>query len=466
MPKNVEFVLNQLKAGGFEAYIVGGSVRDILMDKEPKDWDVTTNATPQEIQKAFINSFYNNVFGTVGVVVEGDTVEVTTYRSETSYSDKRHPDKITFSKTLDEDLRRRDFTVNAMAYDGNSIIDNYSGKKDLEKKIIRAVGDPNERFNEDALRMLRAIRFSAQLDFYIEEQTWRAIIKLKKNIIHVSGERIRDELIKIIDSDDALRGMWLLKESGLQKIILPELESGVGVKQNKHHPYTVYFHNLLTMQYCPSENYLVKLAALFHDIAKPETKQGDDINATFYNHEHMGVKTTRQIMKRLKFSAEEISKVVHLVKNHMFYYNIGEITDAGVRRLIRRVGNDNIQDLLDIRIGDRLGSGCAKAKPYKLEELERRIIKVQKDPIDTRMLKINGHILCEQYGMEEGAKVGVIMHLLLEEVLDDPNLNTEEYLHQKAQELIKEHEKMSEEQARAVMKKNREFLQDYNDKNN
>lgn len=466
LPAKIEFVLNQLKAHGFQAFVVGGCVRDLFINKEPKDWDITTNALPKDIQKIFLNSFYNNDFGTVGVLVEGETIEVTTYRSESKYTDKRHPDKIKFGVSLEEDLMRRDFTVNALAYDGNKIIDNYLGQKDLNNKIIRCVGKPEERFNEDALRMLRAIRFAAQLDYQIEKETWQAIIKYKNNIKLISSERIRDELIKIINADDAFRGFWLLKESGLQKIILPELEATVGVWQNRHHMYTVYTHSLFSLQFCPSDDYLVRLAALLHDIAKPQTKAGEGPNATFYNHEHLGVKFTRQIMKRLKFSNDEIMKVCHLVKNHMFYYNIGEITDAGVRRLIRRVGNENIQDLMAIRIADRMGSGCQKEKPYKLEELEQRMIKVQKDPIDTRMLKIDGNVLQKVFKMKPGAKIGVVMHLLLEEVLDDPNLNTEEYLLKKAQEIIKDIEKMTESEARKMMKENREFLKDYNEKNN
>jgi putative nucleotidyltransferase with HDIG domain len=466
LPKKIEFVLNQLKAKGFEGFVVGGCVRDLLRGEEPKDWDITTNALPKDVQKIFLNSFYNNDFGTVGVLIEGETIEVTTYRSEAKYTDKRHPDKIKFGVSLEEDLMRRDFTVNALAYDGKKVVDNFGGQKDLNNKIIRCVGKPEDRFAEDALRMLRAIRFASQLDYMIEDKTWKAIIKNKNNIKYISSERIRDELVKIIKSDDSFRGFWLLKESGMQKIILPELEETVGVAQNRHHLYTVYYHSLLSMQYCPSNDYLVRLAALLHDIAKPQTKGGKGLNATFYNHEHLGVKFTRQIMRRLKFSNDEINKVCHLVKNHMFYYNIGEITDAGVRRLIRRVGNENMQDLMALRIADRMGSGCQKEKPYKLEELERRIIKVQKDPIDTRMLKIDGHTLMEQFKMKPGAKIGVVMHLLLEEVLDDPNLNTEEYLLKKSEEIIFGIKDMTEAQARKKMKEYREFLRDYNEQNN
>lgn len=460
------FVLNQLKANNFEAFIVGGCLRDLLIGNEPKDWDVTTNALPKDIQKIFLNSFYNNSFGTVGVIVEGDTIEVTTYRSEAKYTDKRHPDKIKFGVSLEEDLKRRDFTINALAFDGNKTVDKFKGQKDLEARIIRCVGKAEDRFNEDALRMMRAIRFAAQLDFQIEKKTWQAIIKNKNNIKKISSERVRDELMKILKADDSFRGLWLLKESGIQKIILPELEKTVGVMQNKHHMYSVYYHSLLSVQFCPSDDPLVRLAAFLHDIAKPQTKGGEGADATFYNHEHLGVKFTKQIMRRLKFSNDEIAMVAHLVKNHMFYYNIGEITDAGVRRLIRRVGNENLKNLIDLRIADRMGSGCQKDKPYKLEELERRMIKVQKDPIDTRMLKIDGNILQKEFKMKPGAKIGIVMHLLLEEVLDDPKKNTEEYLFAQAKKIIADIKKMTEKEARNKMKENREFLRDYNEKNN
>ncbi|MBU0670647.1 CCA tRNA nucleotidyltransferase [Patescibacteria group bacterium] len=435
LPQHIEFALNQLKAGGYEAYIVGGCLRDFLIGKAPKDWDITTSALPEEIEKAFTNSYYNNNFGTVVVNLDGEEVEITTYRSEAKYTDKRHPDEVKFGVSLEEDLKRRDFTINALAYDGNDLIDLFKGKQDLENKLIRAVGNPEERFAEDALRMMRAIRFAAQLNFSIEEKTFQAIQDQKELIKHVSGERIRDELMKIIDSDDPFKGMWLLQESGLQAIILPELENNVGLTQNKHHPYTAYMHALLSMQFTPTNDPLVKLAALLHDIGKPQTKEGDGLNATFHNHEIVSAKLARKIMQRLKFSKKDTDRVFHLIKNHMFYYNIGEITDAGVRRLLKRIGKDNLQDLIDLRIGDRLGSACPKAKPYKLQELEERIVEVHKDPISTNMLVLDGHGIMELLGLKPGPEVGIILNKLLDEVLDDPKRNTLDYLEKRALEL-------------------------------
>lgn len=435
LPENIKFVLDQLKAGGFDAYIVGGCVRDILLDKQPKDWDITTSALPQDVEKAFTSAYYNNKFGTVVILVEGEEVEVTTYRSEAKYTDKRHPDEVKFGVSLEEDLKRRDFTINAMAYDGMNLIDLFEGKEDLKKRIIRAVGDASERYQEDALRMMRAVRFAAQLDFEIENKTWQAVIENRKLIAAVSGERVRDELMKIISSDDPFYGVWLLRESGLQAVILPELDKNVGLTQNKHHPYTAWFHAALSMAFTPSDDPLVRLAALLHDVGKPQTKQGEGPDATFHNHEIVSAKLARRIMLRLKFPKKEIDRVSHLIRHHMFYYNIGEITDAGVRRILVRVGKDNLRDLIDLRIGDRLGSACAKAKPYKLVELEKRLAEVQKDPIDTNMLAVDGHDIMKLLDLPPGREIGAVLNKLLDEVLDDPKLNTREYLIKRAKAL-------------------------------
>lgn len=440
IPQSVEKILAKLQAAGFEAFVVGGCVRDVLLGREPSDWDITTNARPEEIQKVFSKSLYLNDFGTV-VVKSGDLeigdVEITTYRSEAKYSDNRHPDEIKFETKLEKDLERRDFTINAMAYD-KELVDLFKGQKDLDEKLIKAVGKADDRFQEDALRMLRAVRFAAQLNFKIAKNTWEAILKNKNLIKNVSQERIRDELVKMIYADNAIWGFWLLKDSGLLKIILPELEATVGVGQNKHHTYTVFFHLINSLQYCPSEKLEVRLAALFHDIAKPQTKAGQGVDSTFYNHEHLGTKMTRQIMQRLKFSNEQIKYTTHLVKNHMFFYSMGEITDAGVRRLLVRLGKDNWQDFLDLRIADRMGSGTQKEKPYKLIELEKRMEQVQKDPIDIRMLKLNGHDIIKILGIKPGPRVGVLVNYLLQEVIEDPKRNTKEFLEIRTRELHEE----------------------------
>lgn len=445
IPRPVIEVLEKIKEAGFEAYIVGGCVRDLILEREVKDWDLTTNAKPEEIMSIFPDSFYENEFGTVGVKLENkernvDVVEVTTYRIESKYSDKRHPDGVKFAKTLEEDLGRRDFTMNALALKVESvgeykIIDLFGGQKDIKNKIIRAAGDPNERFSEDALRMMRAVRFYAQLGFTIEEKTFEAIKKNAKYLGHIAQERIKDELVKIILSNHPSEGIEMLCDTGLLRYIIPELEKGVGVKQNRHHIYTIYQHSIMSLKHCPSSKLEVRLAALFHDIAKPQTKRGEGLYATFYNHDHIGSRIAGKILERLRFPKEIINKVSLLVDNHMFYYNPDEVSESSVRRLVRKVGMENMKDLIDLRIADRLGSGVPKAKPYKLRHLEYIIEKVSKDPISAKMLKVNGHDLINELHLRAGPKIGAILDVLLSEVIEVPLKNTKEQLLARAKEL-------------------------------
>ncbi len=458
IPQEVKNIITKLQDTGFEAYIVGGCVRDFLMDKEPADWDVTTNAKPEEIQKVFPDSFYENNFLTVGVKTDIGIIEVTTYRLEAEYSDKRHPDKVQYAKTLEEDLSRRDFTVNAMAFDPEvwnmkheaqksksfkfqvssfKIVDPFGGQEDLKNKIIRTVGDANERFGEDALRMLRAVRFATTLGFKIEEKTAEAIKKNSVWIEAVSKERIRDELVKIIAAGNPADGMELLRELGLLKVILPELEANVGIGQNKHHIYDCYTHALKALEFTAKKKYSlnVRLAALFHDIAKPKVKVGDGINSTFYAHEIVGAKMAFQILNRLKFSNKDIQGVVNLVRHHMFYYNTDQVTESAVRRLVKKVGPENMTELLQLREADRIGSGVPKAEPYKLRHLKYIIEKVAKDPISVKMLKINGEDLMGLLGIKPGPKIGQILDVLLGHVLDDPKKNTKDFLEKEAKML-------------------------------
>ncbi|MDD3190172.1 MAG: HD domain-containing protein [Candidatus Pacebacteria bacterium] len=473
IPQEIQSITEKLRNAGFEAYIVGGSVRDFLMKKTPKDWDMTTDAVPEEIQKIFPHSFYNNNFGTVTVINEETaeeslkTVEITTYRTETEYTDRRHPDKVKFTPSLSEDLKRRDFTINAMALrekdEKQEVVDLFNGKDDLDKKIIRAAGNPDERFSEDALRMLRAIRFAVQLDFKIEEATFGSIKKNASLIENISKERIRDEFQKMILSNNPARSIELLQESGILKFVIPELEEGIGMTQNRHHIYTIYEHLIRTLRECPSKKLEVRLAALFHDIAKPQTKAGEGQDSTFYNHDFVGAKVTGKILRRLKFSNKTIENTSLLVKNHMFYYNTGEVSEAGVRRLIKRVGKENLKDLMDLRIADRLGSGTPKAKPYKLRHLEYLIEKVSKDPISPKMLKINGEDIMNLLDIQPGPKVGAILKVLLAEIIEDTDKNDREHLEDRVRELyelsledIKKSEKIIEE------KKEEEDLKDKN----
>jgi len=443
IPQEVKKIITDLKGAGFEAYIVGGCVRDLLMKKTPNDWDVATNAKPEEIQKVFPENFYENNFLTVTVLTKSEKipqVEVTTYRLEAEYSDKRHPDHLEFAKTLAEDLARRDFTVNAMAADEKvKVTDLFDGQKDLKKKIIRAVGDADERFNEDALRMLRAVRLATTLGFTIEEKTAAAIKKHAGWLERISAERIRDELVKIIMADKAADGIDLLHQLGLLTYILPELEENVGVAQNKHHIYDCYWHALKALEYSAKQDFTiqVRIASLLHDIAKPKVKAGEGSDATFYNHEVVGAKMAEKMLERLKFSKKDIEKITTLVRYHLFYYNVDEVTESSVRRLIKNAGAENMEDLLRVRQADRIGSGVPKAEPYKLRHLKYIIDKVSHDPISVKMLKVSGNDIMKELQIEPGPKVGLILNSLLAVVLEDPTKNEKEFLVEKARELDK-----------------------------
>ena len=447
IPKEAQFVTDELKKAGFEAYLVGGCVRDMLRGMEPQDWDATTNATPEEISKVFPKTFADNKFGTVVVVSGKMEVEVTPYRIESKYTDKRHPDKVKFAKTLEEDLKRRDFTVNAMAIEpgrsGMKIIDLFGGEKDLKNKIIRAVGKAEDRFNEDALRMLRAARIATVIGFTIEPKTAVAIKKSIDWMRFVSAERIRDELMKIIVSDKAAEGIELLRELGLLKHIIPELEEGYGVGQNKHHVYEVYKHNLLCLQFAAKKkfNKYVKMAALLHDVGKPRVKSGEGADSTFYNHEIVGAKMCRQILNRLKFSKKDVEKITKLVRYHLFYYNVDEVGEASVRRLVRQAGPENMEELLQVRMCDRIGSGCPKAEPYKLRHLKYLIEKVAQDPISVKMLKISGDEVIKILKVKPGPIIGDMLSVLLGQVLFDPKKNQNKLLQEEVKRLSKLSEK-------------------------
>jgi len=462
IPKEIKLIIEKLKKQGFEAYIVGGCVRDFLRDVEPKDWDVTTNAKPEEIQKIFSKSFYENKFLTVTVQTESENpklkeVEITTYRSETKYSDRRHPDKVKFAKTIEEDLSRRDFTINGIAATLKDselkIVDVFKGQKDLEAKMIRAVGNPEERFSEDALRMMRAVRFATTLgkDWKIEKKTSEAI---KKNAIWlqaISKERVRDEFLKIILSERATEGIELLRKLNLLKYILPELEEGYGVSQNKHHIYQCYDHCLRSLGYAAKKNFnkYVRLAALLHDVGKPRVKEGEGADATFYNHEIVGAKMTLQILNRLKFPKKDIEKIAKLVRYHLFYYTPEEVGESSVRKLVRNVGPENMEELLEVRMSDRIGSGVPKAEPYKLRHLKYVIEKVSQDPISVKKLKINGNEVMKILGIKQGLMVGQTLNVLLGYVLEDPEKNKKEFLEKE----IKKLGKLSKEELNSLAQK-------------
>ncbi|MHB1163285.1 MAG: CCA tRNA nucleotidyltransferase [Minisyncoccota bacterium] len=448
IPHEVRGVSEGLRKAGFESYLVGGCVRDLLVNREPKDWDVTTNATPEQIQAVFPDSFYENEYGTVGVKTGSEDpriaiVEVTPYRTESGYSDRRRPDKVEFGTSLLEDLARRDFTINAIALDDSKghVVDPYEGQKDIKDKLVRSVGNPSERFNEDALRMLRAVRFVAELDFGIDGATATAISENSKHLGHVSRERVRDELVRILNSGQPMNALVLAQQLGILEFIAPDLVRGIGVEQNQAHSFDVFGHLMRTMQHAADKNwgFDIRLAGLFHDVSKPETRRWSDEKKewTFHGHEVVGSRVTKKALEDLRFSRETIEKVVKLVRWHMFFSDPDQITLSAVRRMIANVGEENIWDLLNLRICDRIGTGRPKEQPFRFRKYKAMVEQALRDPISVKMLKTDGVHIMDKFHVKPGPKIGYVLNALLEEVLDDSNLNTKEYLDTKTDELLK-----------------------------
>lgn len=516
----------KLIKNNFQAYLVGGGVRDVILGRMVKDWDITTDASPKEIMEIFPESFYNNTFGTVGVKVgskedkKEKIVEITTFRKEEKYLDFRHPQKVVFAKTIEEDLLRRDFTINALAinlnnfkeknnkissvkFQGllsnikreeeaiafeetlsenlvnrgpgifgeeknllqmkeipqlgfgsypkfyinkikikesnlqNAILDLFQGKSDLENRLIRTCGNPQARFKEDALRLLRAVRFSVELGFKIEKETASAIKKNSTLIRKISQERIRDEFIKIIKSPWPAEGIILLHELGLLKEIIPELEEGFGIEQGRHHIYSVFWHAVFSLKFCFSGELEILLASLFHDVAKPRVKRGVlGKQATFYFHEVEGERITRRVLERLCFPSRVIDEVALLVRHHMFNFDANVHNESTVRRLLHRVGGiERMKKLLIIRIADRLGSGCKKGEVFKLRKLKYYIDKVSTDPVSLKQLAVNGKDLMDFLKIQPGPVIGDILEVLLAQIISSPKKNKKKLLLEMASEL-------------------------------
>ena len=456
LPKEIVVIAENLKRAEFEAYLIGGCVRDILLNRKPKDWDFTTNAKPEDIIKLFPKTFYENDYGTVGIVNENvsdetlKVVEVTPYRLESPYKDYRRPSAVKWSDKLEHDLERRDFTINAIAleiigegpkngfYKGH-LIDLYKGRGDLEAKIVKTVGKPNERFNEDALRMLRAVRISTELGFMINTETETAIKKYTHLLKKIAIERLRDEFIRIIVSDNPMDGLILSHRLGILQFIVPELESGINIEQNKAHSFDVWEHILRSLQHAADKKWPleIRLAALFHDISKPETRQfsHETKQWTFYGHEVIGSRVTKKILTRLAFPKKIIDEVAKLVRWHMFFSDTEQITSSAVRRLIAKVGHESIWDLMNLRICDRVGTGRPKENPYRLRKYKAMIEEVMRDPVSVGMLKIDGNKIIEVAHVTPGPKIGNILLVLLDEVLENPEFNSEERLQKRAKEL-------------------------------
>ncbi len=444
-PKIIKLAKKITDAGG-EIYVVGGAVRDLLLGREVHDWDFTSNLKPEEIQKIFPkNSFYNNSFGTISVVDGEDIFEITTFRTERGYSDNRHPNEVKWGKTLEEDLQRRDFTINAMAIKISdfrsqisdskhqmSVIDLYNGQEDLQSRLIRTVGNPDERFKEDALRMMRAIRIAGQLGFLIEEKTFESIQKNATLINNIAGERIRDELFKILESKVPSHGIMLLKNSGLLKEIIPELLEGVEMIQKGHHIDDVWTHNLKTLDNCSSLNPITKLASLLHDVGKPKSMKGEGENRTFHNHEIFSSRIAVEVGKKLRLSKKESEQLFKLVRWHMFTVETTQ-TDKAVRRFIRNVTPEYIDEMIALRRADRLGSG-SKETSWRWELFKDRIVEVQKQPFSIKDLKVNGQDVMEILNIKPSRKVGEVLTGIFAKVEEDPSLNNREVLLKKIEE--------------------------------
>ncbi len=447
VPKEVRDVAEGLRAEGFEAYLVGGCVRDLLIERRPKDWDITTNAKPEDIQRIFPDSFYTNDFGTVGVLRETDDerlkiIEVTPYRTESVYTDKRRPDAVQFGDSLEEDLARRDFSINALAYDESKgqLIDPYKGQKDIELKVLRTVGAPAERFEEDALRLMRAVRLVAELEFALDTETAAAIQLKAANLGHISKERIRDEFVRILNSGQPMMALVMAQQLGLLEYIAPDLTRGIGIEQNQAHSYDVFGHLMRSLQHAADKEWSfdIRLAAVFHDVSKPEVRRWEPKKNdwTFHGHEVVGARVTKKALEDLKFSRETIEKVTKLVRWHMFFSDPDQITLSAVRRMIRNVGEENIWDLLNLRICDRIGTGRPKEQPFRFRKYKAMVEEALRDPISVAMLKTDGGHIIEKFHMKPGPRLGWLLNALLEEVLEDPARNSEEYLDERTSYLL------------------------------
>jgi tRNA nucleotidyltransferase (CCA-adding enzyme) len=465
VPADIVELCRKLRDAGFEAFVVGGAVRDVLMGRAAQDFDVATSARPPEVTRVF--GRWRTIptgekHGTVTVLLgrggrakesgppsSDEHVEVTTYRGEGAYSDGRRPDEVSFVRTLEEDLKRRDFTMNAIAYDplADRLVDPFGGQADLLRRLIRAVGDPLERFREDGLRAMRAVRFAAQHGFTLDAATQAAIPQALDVFRKVSAERIRDELIKILCAPRPSVGLTLMEKTGLLGEVIPELLEGVGMHQNRHHAHDVWGHTLAAVDATPlgsaeGPSWIVRLAALFHDVAKPRTaapKPDAPGERTFYRHEHVGAEMTDQICRRLKLSVREREAAVNLVLNHMFWYS-PEWSDGTVRRFISRVGVPAIEDLFALRAGDVRARGRGEEPGAEIDELRRRVAEqmAQKSALKVSDLAVGGADVMRVLGVPPGPIIGEVLRRLLERVLDDAQLNSYDRLEALIPEVARE----------------------------
>lgn len=425
---------------GYECYLVGGCVRDLYLGQNIYDYDFATNARPEQVMKLFRKVIPTGIkHGTVTVFVNDTKCEVTTYRSDGNYFDGRRPESVSYSDSLEEDVMRRDFTMNGMAYDvlNDEIIDMVGGIEDIRRKVIRTIGEPSERFGEDGLRTYRACRFASKFNFEIDSDTLGAISGALDTVAKVSAERVRDELMRLLETPVPSIGFEYMRKSGLLALSLPELDACYNVEQNRFHAHDIYYHSLYSCDAAPADRPLIRLAALLHDIGKVCTRKGSpEGDYTFYNHEVIGARMARRIMKRLKFSNSDIETVNNLVINHMFHYT-DDWSDGAVRRFMRKVGVENIQDLFILREADRIGNGTRTGLPELIKKLQERIDRVieAENAITVRDLDIDGNVIMKHFNIQPGPMVGRILQELLEVVLDDPDMNRADLLIAKADEI-------------------------------
>ncbi len=444
VPSDVTAVCDKLRSRGRKAWVVGGCVRDTLLGRPVADWDVATDARPEEMLKTFPRAIPTGIkHGTVTVLSGKSAVEVTTLRGEGAYSDGRRPDSVEFVDDIASDLARRDFTINAIAFDPvtGQLIDPFGGQKDLEAKRIRAVGDAHQRFSEDGLRVLRAARFTATLEMEIDPDTFAAIRPTLDTYRKVSQERVRDEWLKTMSARRPSRAFDVMRTSGILAITCPELELGVGVEQNKHHAYDVWRHGMECLDACAGDP-ILRIAALLHDVGKPQTRAFSDKTKdyTFHEHERVGAEIADPILQRLRFSNDERARIVGLVRHHLFHYT-DEWSDATVRRWIRRVGPELVADLYKLNEADVRAKGKDASDDLRaLEALKAHVEKVRLAgaALTTRDLAINGSVLMKELSLGPGPMVGKVLHHLLEAVTTDPAKNNKDELLAEAREFVRQ----------------------------
>lgn len=438
LPDNVRSIITKLESAGYEAYAVGGCVRDSLLGRTPSDWDVTTSAKPQQVKEIFRHTIDTGIrHGTVTVMLDREGFEVTTYRIDGEYEDSRHPKEVVFTANLIEDLRRRDFTINAFAYnDRGGVVDAFGGMEDLKKGIIRCVGEASERFGEDALRMLRAVRFSAQLGFSIAGETKAAIRELAPSLANISAERIQAELVKLLLSDnpDYMRDVYAL---GITRVVLPELDAAFATAQhNPHHQYTVGEHLMQSLLYTRADRSL-RLAALLHDIGKPSVRTTDEEGIDhFHGHAEVSERMAVDILKRLRFDNGTIDKVQKYVRYHDYR---PEPDERSVRRAVNKIGEAYFPQVMEVRRADTLAQSLyqREEKLAQIDEVMRLYAQIMEKNqcISLKTLEITGNDLIA-LGVPKGKRIGEILNRLLDEVLQNPENNVHEYLIEKAKELL------------------------------